>query len=108
MTNQLQPETLEHSSGVVSIGGSFDRSSSAGRRVVPEGSARAIQLKMPQEHGAWGILLVPLLCSATVAPSRNAPLLLSALCALALFLLCGSLQAQAPRSPAEALLAPVH
>lgn len=63
---------------------------------------------MPEEHGAWGILLVPLLCAATVAASWNAPLLLSVVCALALFLLRGSLEVQAPGSRWEALVAPVH
>jgi hypothetical protein len=78
------------------------------RRQPGEELATTIRFKMPAEHGAWGILLVPLLCAAALAGSWNAPLALLMVCALALFLLRGSLEAQAPGSPWRALLAPSH
>jgi len=54
------------------------------------------QLRMPAEHGAWGILAVPFLCAAVVAsPSSSSaflPLLLAFICVLGAFLLRGSLE----------------
>jgi len=63
---------------------------------------------MPAEHGAWGILLVPLLCATTIAASWIPPLFLFVVCMLVLFLLGGSLEAQTPRNRWKALLAPSH
>ena len=51
---------------------------------------------MPAEHGAWGILLVPLACAAGVAGLTRAtilPFTLITMCALAIFVLRGSLEA---------------
>ena len=50
--------------------------------------------RLPLEHGAWGILIVPFVCAAGLAGRRNIPLLLAGACALSLFLLRGSLEAQ--------------
>lgn len=52
-----------------------------------------MSLRMPAEHGAWGMLLVPLACAAVVGGAWNLPLLLCAVAALAVFLLRGSLEA---------------
>ncbi len=63
---------------------------------------------MPEEHGAWGILLVPFFCSAAVAGRWNIPLVLAGMCTLSLFLLRGSLYRRAPgmgRSETSASLA---
>ena len=65
------------------------------------GKSVKLSLRMPVEHGAWGILLVPFLCAASVAGRWNEPLLLSGVCALSLFLLRGSLEAQASPAPAR-------
>jgi hypothetical protein len=73
-----------------------------------------LPLRLPEEHGAWGILLVPFLCAAAVASQWNAPLLLAGACVLSLFLLHGSLHGRTPgwgafwmalRTPAHLLLA---
>lgn len=47
-------------------------------------------IRMPAEHGAWGILLVPLISSALVAGGNWVTLLLVTVCALGLFILRGS------------------
>lgn len=70
-------------------------------------------LRMPVEHGAWGLLLVPLFCAAIVAGEWNLPLLLCAVAALALFLLRGSLEAnrldpKQPKSIQQLALEPGH
>lgn len=61
----------------------------------------------PTEHGAWGILLVPYACAAAVGGRWNLPLALCGVCALALFLLRGSLlhaePARTAREPARPL-----
>ena len=62
-------------------------------------------LRMPAEHGAWGILLVPFACAATLAGAWNWPLLLAALCAVSLFVLRGSVEAQ---GGGKALFQPAH
>ena len=49
-----------------------------------------MKIRMPEEHGAWGILLVPLVSSALVAGAGFAPFLLVATCALGGFILRGS------------------
>ncbi len=49
-------------------------------------------LRMPAEHGAWGILLVPFFCAAAVAGSWNASLLFAGACVFGLFLLRASLK----------------
>jgi hypothetical protein len=60
-------------------------------------------LRLPEEHGAWGILLVPFLTSAVVAGRWNWELLLSAVCMLSLFLLRGSLESRAFRGQCQAV-----
>jgi YwiC-like protein len=62
-------------------------------------------LEMPAEHGAWGILVVPLVSAAGVAAKWNEPLALAAVCVLSLFLLRGSVEAQ---GRIRALLRPIH
>jgi hypothetical protein len=65
-------------------------------RVVSSGRIKS--LLWPREHGAWGILLVPLLTGALAAPGigkRLGPVLLFTVAALALFCL---------RTPVESLL----
>ncbi|MBI3670687.1 MAG: YwiC-like family protein [Acidobacteria bacterium] len=81
-------------------------------------SDATLSLQVPEEHGAWGILLVPFLSAAGVAGRWNTPLLLAAVCMLSLFLLRASVsrhlsgpnrgESQAPRSVGKALLAPTH
>jgi hypothetical protein len=70
-----------------------------------------MKLRMPAEHGAWGILLVPMVCAAALADAWNVPLALSLACAVSLFLLRGSLEAhrdwRALRSAGHVLLAVV-
>jgi hypothetical protein len=56
-------------------------------------SASAIRLRMPVEHGAWGLFLVPLLCAAILAEAWNPALALGVVLTLALFLLRGSVEA---------------
>lgn len=51
-------------------------------------------LRMPAEHGAWGMLLVPFFCAAAVAGSWNAPLVLAGACMFGFFLLRASLEPQ--------------
>lgn len=67
------------------------------------------QLRMPAEHGAWGILAIPFLCAAVAASStfRDGlfPLLLVTLCVLGVFLLRGSLESYGQW---RALRVPVH
>jgi hypothetical protein len=62
-------------------------------------------LRAPAEHGAWGILLVPLATAAAVAGAWNLPLGCVTLAALALFLLRGSLEAHGTW---RAITAPAH
>lgn len=50
-------------------------------------------LRLPAEHGAWGILLVPLVTAAVVAGAWNLPLAALVVVVVALFLLRGSLEA---------------
>lgn len=89
---------------------SLERNPDRSSPVQSEGEqfAAKIQFRMPREHGAWGILLVPLLCSAMVASNWKPPLFLFVVCALAFFLLCGSLEGHRPRNRWKALLAPIH
>lgn len=54
-----------------------------------------ISLRLPVEHGAWGILLVPFVSAAGVAGAWNLPVMLAGGCALGLFLLRGPIEAQA-------------
>lgn len=66
---------------------------------VTAANSRLRLLTFPREHGAWGILLVPLVTGAALgfnSPARILPLILFTLGALALFCL---------RTPAEAWLA---
>jgi hypothetical protein len=63
------------------------------------------ELRLPAEHGAWGILLVPLVTAAVVAGAWNLPLATVAAAALALFLLRGSLEAH---GTLRAMAAPAH
>lgn len=65
-------------------------------------------LQMPEERGAWAILLVPFFCAAAVAGRWNMPLLLSGVFALSLFLLRGSLEGQRGSARWRALVAPSH
>ncbi len=51
-------------------------------------------IRMPAEHGAWGILLVPLLSTALVARGELTPFILLSLCALGIFILRGSYDQQ--------------
>lgn len=51
-------------------------------------------IRMPAEHGAWGILLVPLISSAIVARGDWATILLLLICALGIFILRGSADQQ--------------
>jgi hypothetical protein len=72
--------------------------------------------RWPAEHGAWGILLVPFLCASAVAGRWNMSLALCGVCALALFLLRGSLSnipasrttGEKQRSVIERMIEPVH
>ena len=52
-----------------------------------------MSLRMPAEHGAWRILLVPFACSAVLAGELNLPLLLAGVCAVSFFLWHGSVEA---------------
>ncbi len=62
-------------------------------------------LELPAEHGAWGILVAPLVSAAGVADRWNGPLALAAVCVLSLFLLRGSIETQ---GGLRALFRPVH
>lgn len=63
-------------------------------------------LRMPTEHGAWGMLAVPFLSAAAVSNQWNWPLPLCGACALALYLLRGSTEAQGGNW--KLLLVPAH
>lgn len=63
------------------------------------------KLRLPAEHGAWGILLVPLGTAAVVGGAWNPPLAALAAASLALFLLRGSLEAHGSW---RAIVMPVH
>lgn len=52
-----------------------------------------MSLRMPAEHGAWGMWIAPFLCAAFVAGTWNLPLGVAGVCLLALFLLRGSIAA---------------
>jgi hypothetical protein len=62
-------------------------------------------LELPAEHGAWGILVAPLVSAAGVADRWNGLLALAAVCVLSLFLLRGSIETQ---GGIRALFRPVH
>jgi hypothetical protein len=68
-----------------------------------------MSLRMPTEHGAWGLLAVPFFSAAAVAGVRSleeaVPLALAAIAILSLFLLRGSLEGVASR---RAVFEPVH
>lgn len=66
---------------------------------------KAMSLRMPAEHGAWGILLAPFICAAALAGAWNWPLLLAAVCAVSFFLLRGSMEAHGEW---KALVQPAH
>jgi hypothetical protein len=73
----------------------------------------SMKLRMPLEHGAWGLLLVPMTSAAVLCAAWNLPLLLCILTAITLFLLRGSLDAnltyvKPPPSLWEAFLLPAH
>ncbi len=51
-------------------------------------------IRMPAEHGAWGMLMVPLLSAAAVAGAWNVPVAICAALALGLFVLRGSAEQQ--------------
>lgn len=53
-----------------------------------------MSIRLPAEHGAWGILLVPLFSSAALAQGDWFPFILVSACALGLFLLRGSFAQQ--------------
>ena len=70
---------------------------------------QSVPLRMPTEHGTWGILLVPFFCAAAIAGNWNLPLLLCAVCLLSLFLLRGSIEAhRAGGARWSVAFAPVH
>jgi YwiC-like protein len=70
------------------------------------GALRAARgLAMPAEHGAWGILIAPYVCAAAIGEVWNVPLLLAGVCALSLFLLRGSMDAQ---GGLRSILLPAH
>jgi len=62
-------------------------------------------LKLPAEHGAWGILAVPFVCAAVVSGTWNVPLALAGIAILALFLLRGSMEAHGSW---KSLIVPAH
>jgi hypothetical protein len=66
-------------------------------------------IRMPAEHGAWGMLIVPFLSAVAVAGAWNVPVMLCAALALGLFVLRGSADQQggwrALRKPEHAVLA---
>ena len=65
----------------------------------------ATAFRMPTEHGAWGILLVPYVCAAVLAGIWNLGIALVGVASLSLFLLRGSIEAQAIRA---AWREPIH
>jgi hypothetical protein len=65
-----------------------------------------MSLRLPAEHGAWGMLAIPFLSAAAVANRWNWPLLLCGACALALYLLRGFIEAQG--GDWKLLLVPTH
>ena len=66
-------------------------------------------IRMPAEHGAWGMLIVPFVSAAAVANNWNVPVLLCAALTLGLFVLRGSAEQQggwrALRKPEHVVLA---
>lgn len=68
-----------------------------------------MSLRMPAEHGAWGIIAVPFLCASAAAANPCAPWLipvtLAAVCVLGVFLLRGSLESYGEW---RALFQPAH
>jgi len=66
-------------------------------------------IRMPEEHGAWGMLIVPFLSVAAVAGAWDVPVVLCAALALGLFVLRGSADQQggcrALRKPEHVVLA---
>jgi len=78
--------------------------SNAAVQVIPQ-QARLRALVLPREHGAWGILLVPLFTGACVGMAGGArllPLALFTLAALALFWLRTPLESWLGSSPLKA------
>lgn len=71
-------------------------------------NSAVLRLEMPAEHGAWGILLAPLVCAAAVAGAWNLPLLLCVITIISLFLLRGSLEAPAKGSNSAGILTLPH
>jgi YwiC-like protein len=70
--------------------------------VQPANGARLRLLTFPREHGAWGILLVPLVTGAAIgyqSPTAILPLILLTLAALALFCLRTPLESWLAASP---------
>ena len=53
-----------------------------------------MSIRMPAEHGAWGMLIVPTLSAAAVSGAWNVPVALCAALALGLFVLRGSADQQ--------------
>lgn len=51
-------------------------------------------IRMPAEHGAWGMLIVPYVSAAAVSSEWNVPVALCGALALGLFVLRGSAEAQ--------------
>lgn len=66
---------------------------------------RMSKFRMPAEHGAWGILLVPYVSAALLAGPVQVPSILVLVAALAFFLLRGSLE---PHDDWRVLREPVH
>jgi len=73
-----------------------------------DANQNALSLRMPAEHGAWGVMFAPLVCAAIIANRWNVPLLLCVVCALSLFLLRGSLDRQWQESKELAWGTPAH
>lgn len=51
-------------------------------------------LRMPAEHGSWGILIIPFITAAKLAGNWNVPVMLTAICMFSFFLLRGSMAAE--------------
>jgi hypothetical protein len=66
-------------------------------------------IRMPAEHGAWGMLIFPYVSAAIIAEYWSAPVALCAVLALGLFILRGSMQQQggwlALRQPEHVVMA---